>query len=655
MLLCACLLLSQAATARTIVVGSSGVVTSATSTGFISTDEPDGSVRIWRLGPKSHQFELFEAFFPDAERPPTDGYSFIASVSPDGKHVLLQTTAHKILVYSLRPAKLVRSLPVIVSGLPVWSPDGRRFAVQDGDRALIAGVESGRVWKAGLQNPFVFSRDGRYLAGKTPKGAALVDLKSEKLVQTFEEDLETTMPFDVSPDGKWLATGGEDPNWRGPQLAEGEVATESSSIHQGTIKIWRISDGKRVRLLPGPTNGYATDVFFRDSRRLVAPSMGVTYDALTGRVVERFKELYAADIFGKPNVPMDRGRPLEERWGALPAHPGVGRTLAFSKDGRLAISTVGDGNFNMLADELSVWRLSDLTKLKTLHAPTGGMAMGFWPDGSLIAAGEEKLTRFDRNLSVKSLPPPPQEILRILPDARHALLWRHSEEGVVDYDLFKGFAIDTFRLPAMDAILQPGSVNSVAMERLPKSRYALVLRDREQRPLWQIEGGGFSENVAFSTEGKWLAAIRYEDGKQRLILIDVGSGKVQASEDLSTHPSQLLFSPDGKRLAASTAEGLEIRDGGSLRLLATKRMSVRRSETALAFSPDGSRLAVARTGLDVQLLDANTLETEATLIPFDDGNWISWDRMGLVRGTPGGRAKLRTVTDRGLLPVRRAE
>lgn len=663
MLLCACLLLTQAATAKTIVVGSSGVVTSATSTGFISTDEPDGSVRIWRLRPKSHQFELFEAFFPEAERPPTDGYSFITQVSPDGRNALIHGTGSSLLLYSLRPVKRVRTYQAAITGLPVWSPDGRQFTLQDGDHTSVVDVSSDSTWTAPIQYPFVFSQNGRYLAGRTPKGAALLDLKGKKLVQTFAEELETTMPFDISPDGKWLATGGEDPSWRGPQLTEGEVATEAANIHRGTIKIWRVSDGKRARLLPGPTNGYATAIFFLDSRRLMAPSMGVIYDVATGKAIRCFRRPSDGDSLGRPVLPMDHRTPFEVRWGILPIHPGVGRGLAISGDGRLAVGTLGDGNFNMLADEVSVWRLRDLTKLRTLHARSGGSSMSFSSHGSLLVSGNGRLEVFDRSLSPKRLPAPPKvahfvfhdvQEIQVLPGARNALIWGGEGEWKTAYELRSGRSLAPVHVPRLGSTYQPDSLNTVSVERTRSGRAALVLRDREETPLWMTESQPFSEEVAFSSDGKRLAGVVYEDRKMqpRLFIADAATGRLLARQDLREPPGQILFSPDGARLAIRTTEGIETRDARFLKLLAERTLPFRSASIQLAFSPNGRLLAVARGALDVVLLDSETLVTTGTLVPFDDGNWVSWDRTGRVRGSRGGRARLRTVTERGLLPVK---
>jgi len=42
----------------------------------------------------------------------------------------------------------------------------------------------------------------------------------------------------------------------------------------------------------------------------------------------------------------------------------------------------------------------------------------------------------------------------------------------------------------------------------------------------------------------------------------------------------------------------------------------------------------------LKLLDARNLETVSTLIPFDDGNWLSVDRTGRMKGTPSALAKV---------------
>jgi WD40 repeat protein len=119
--------------------------------------------------------------------------------------------------------------------------------------------------------------------------------------------------------------------------------------------------------------------------------------------------------------------------------------------------------------------------------------------------------------------------------------------------------------------------------------------------------------LAFSGDGKTLAAASYSLSEGDVTLRDVATGKVLSTLEGHTHSNCLAFSPDGKTLAAlSYDKTLKLWD------LATGKDNIRPTGhtnwvTALAFSPDSKTLASGSMDLTVQLWNLGEKKVKTTL------------------------------------------
>ncbi|HEY5913390.1 MAG TPA: serine/threonine-protein kinase [Verrucomicrobiae bacterium] len=136
------------------------------------------------------------------------------------------------------------------------------------------------------------------------------------------------------------------------------------------------------------------------------------------------------------------------------------------------------------------------------------------------------------------------------------------------------------------------------------------LRHWEWRYLWQFCRGdehvtlGYHTNVvtciAVAPDGKRLVSGGYDGNVQ---LWDLASGQLIASvKPAGTYG--VIFSPDGKRLAAATEHGVSVWESDSLRLLAS--LDVDLPIRALSFMSDDQRLAFFRKDGVIRVWDLAT-------------------------------------------------
>jgi WD40 repeat protein len=96
------------------------------------------------------------------------------------------------------------------------------------------------------------------------------------------------------------------------------------------------------------------------------------------------------------------------------------------------------------------------------------------------------------------------------------------------------------------------------------------------------------------------------EGNMRVI--DLETGGVREAPQVPGFPTHLSFSPDGETLAVVTEGGFELRDGHSLRVVASLRNRAGDDDRWVRFSPDGRLLAVTSLAGYTQLWDVDSRE-----------------------------------------------
>jgi WD40 repeat protein/tRNA A-37 threonylcarbamoyl transferase component Bud32 len=455
-----------------------------------------------------------------------------------------------------------------------WRPDGWRLASAGGQPGLPATI---KMW----------------------------DTRTGKLLSTLPGHKNKIGGLAYSRDGHWLASASEDK----------------------TVKLWHADTGREVVTLPHH-DGYVTCVAFHPSGKYLASadSRGKIWIWDMERLAHR----------------AGQRRP---RWHAWSAHKDEISCLAFSPAGDTPLlASGGQGSKVKLWDAATGRELRTLplprdegSKVVRAHqGPVKGLA--FSHDGKLLASaggiglrgevlvwdpltGEQQYAFTglnDRMVSVSF--------------SKSGALAAGCNDGTLRIWTKKGpgspFAGDPLRIRA-DA----QGVYAVAFS--GSGQYLATAGLDGRIRLWNSHGGQEtltlpsapnSESMAFSKDGKWLAAaIGDRDGPGKVVL-----WKLQEPDSpalVLEHPQAVravAFHLDGKLLATGCADhqvrlfDLEGSTHPPVVLKAENKKGHAHAVTAVAFSPDGQWLASAGDEETILLWNVQKRTLEAELIGHDD-------------------------------------
>ncbi|MFF4036121.1 helix-turn-helix domain-containing protein [Streptomyces sviceus] len=550
------------------------------------------------------------------------------ALSPDGHTVADQTRDGKVRIWDLPGGRLRHTFtgPDESGEVAAFSPDGRTLAVAtDGVIRRWDPVTGRRLGTltipGGAIRGIAFSPDSRTVAAASAATVRVWDVATGRKRRGF-----TGHPYPEAvafgPDGQTVAAVGIDGLVRVWDVATGRTRTVSGGQVDGTAvafspdgRTYAIRVDGAVQLRESGTGivrhtlkdvpvGMSELAFGPDGRTIAVPSLddtvrlwdtasGVARATVTAGHNGRGTMQVALGADGRTLVTSNNGDP-EIRVHRLPADlsqttlPGSADTsvddVVFSPDGD-AVATVRQGPVGR--GEVQLWDAGSGNREASLTLDTGPASRGKQPSFSVSRLGAVGFEPTGRALAARSV-----------------------RKGVIEV---RDVATGRLRLSRAlgaggTAVFSPDGTRLAVVGR----RGAVHLLNLSTGVRHTTAQPG-SRRMAFTPDGRSLAAVGTEADGDQVRLFDAATGHTQRTIKLSGQTlSAFAFSPDGGTLA--TASGSR----GSVMMWDTRTgrlqnsFSVGGAVASLAFSPDARTLAATRaTG--VQLWDLATSQTRLTL------------------------------------------
>jgi WD40 repeat protein len=529
--------------------------------------------------PKPAQLWVHEGAVNDTRFSP-DG-STVLTVGEDGKVHLWNTGTGQEAV----EPPLTAPSPILFA---VFSRDGRRIAAscRDGS-ALIWDIAPPRSAALALRvgtgekvNWLDFSPDGRQLVTASGKAARVWDVATGKPLPGELRHNGTVNVALFSPDGKWIATGGDDSIvhlWNSADRKPSPIvlshdravlclafSPDSKYLASGsadhTAQVWNVADGTPV----------GRRVRHRD--RVVGVDFGPVSERLLTNSEDGTAQICrVAD--GEPLVP-----PLR--------HKSVIRWATFSPDG-CRVATAGDDNV------ARVWSAtSGLPLTPPLRANGSFNHVAFSPDGRCLATASDDGT---------------------------ARLWtvacQHRARVVNEADVFRHRVDRDLRVGSLRS--QGADAAPLARRTSPDGRLVIKIGKDNTARVYDVQSDklvapplahqGEIAYAAFSPDGRRIVTTSLD---QTARVWDTESGA--PASPLLRHASAALFAdfnPDGRRLVtASDDNTARIWDIASGEMLVPP---LRHDGTVMqaVFSADGQRVATGGLDQTARVWDADTGQT----------------------------------------------
>ncbi|MFE2132027.1 NB-ARC domain-containing protein [Streptomyces sp. NPDC059466] len=434
---------------------------------------------------------------------------------------------------------------------------------------------------AGTVSAVAISPDGTWLAtGGDDRAVRIWDVATGRITATLTDHASRVTAVAISPDGTWIATGD----------------------NSGAVRIWDVATGQITATLAGRDGPLSAVAISPDGTWLATRADGTVriWDAATGQSTATLTghagRVYAVAISPDGTWLATSSRDRTVRiWDAA-----TGRTTATltSQTGRvIALAISPDGTWLATGDNIGAVRLWDAATGRTTTTLTGHTdpvyAVAISPDGTWLASVADGTVR----------------------------IWDTTTRGTVGALTGHTSRVDAAAIPATSS-----RGRTVRFRDAATGRRTTTLAVHA---------------VAISADGTWLAT---GDNSGAVKIWDATTGQITAT--LTGHDSVVFavaISPDGTWLATGNDRGaVRIWDAATGQITADLTSGHRGRVYAVAISPDGTWLATGDQFGAVQIWDAFTGQITATLTGHaggvnavaisPDGTWIATgDNNGTMR------------------------
>lgn len=499
----------------------------------------------------------------------------------------------------------------------------------------------------GAESVALSGDEGLLATGQYDGSINLVDMKTKRLLRTFQRHSKTVSSVKFVAGAKQLLSASDDMTiklwdvetgrlirttelktsmqyfWSIALSPDGTLAVSSQTAngkYAADVKLWDVASGRLLRTF----NANALRVKFSpDGTRVLAGGSGINnrpggqvtlWDAKSGRLIRTFE-----------------------------GHPAFSSVwhIAFSPDGRHIVSAVD-----------RAVKLQDVATGRTLQTFTHEhpiKLLRFAPDGARVFTCDDKDTTREwnasagqllRNLHIKGGTP----LMSFMRDPSRALV--RSSDGLQIFDVAADKVLHTFAH-------QLFFIYSAVYSRDGSSILSLGNAIRR----WDASTGQLVSEFPVSQDNGYYVSFRPAIDRilwrkleaNRLTLTDLSGGRVLATFQHAKQPDYSSLSPDGTRVLSASGNSMMLWDATSGKMLRTfahpdtgpRGFKSEDSVSSVAFSPNGSRVLSGTSSGTVNLWDAASGQRIWT---YREGpaSAIVWS----LEFSPDGRHVLLSVSDR---------
>ncbi|HZZ77447.1 MAG TPA: protein kinase, partial [Gemmataceae bacterium] len=513
--------------------------------------------------------------------------------SPDGKSIASADATGVLKIWNAADGKILQDIPAhkdVVHGV-AFHPTKPMVATASADGAVklwdtITGQEirTLRGHKLGVVC-IAFSPDGQSIVSASSNGNHKIwDLESGKVTQSLTSDTGGVLHVVYSPDGRYLAKAGKD----------------------GSVRIWHLATGVERMAFRGHTGPVECVHFSPDCQRVASISPG---DGLA-KVWDLTRH---------------------------PEHATFARTdkdieaIAFVSEGKNLISITSEGKLQSWDAATGMLQTERLMPIhKSILSPAVPVAFSTY--GKFLAARSEKDARVVKRWYTSS----GAEAATFQGHALPVCCVRFSPNGA--YLATAACNPDAADAPNEIMIWDAGTGNRLASIAGAGRIFSLVFGPNNQTVAWGGQKGQVTlcnwkeakhtvtitahqsdvTALAFSPDRKWFASAGMEDRQ-----VKIWSARTLSAEDAKAvhvlaapaHTCDLAFSPNSRRLATNSRDGIRMWDvetGYEALFLrgAAQRFWDPPFNPRLVFSLDGTMLAGTNWDESISLWEAPPLDTD---------------------------------------------